>query len=477
MELRDELPEIKKYIQQNSQFLNHNKKVFNIYEGDLLSYILEDMYNQFSPQYFEQIKHRIVPINILKKIIDKLSKIYQQQPVRSIEDGLTSDTELLQYYEESFKINKYMNVCNEFFNMFKNSLVQPYVNKNKPSLRIIPSDRFLVRSTDEVDPTVPNEVIIFQGEKIVEGRKEKVLHIYSDEEILIVNADMRVLQSEMNAIDNPEGQNVFGRLPFVYANRSANLLIPKEDSDILKLTKVIPIILSDLNCAAMFQCFSIIYGINVNDEKVVLAPNAYWSLKTDDPEKKPEIGQLKPQVDINEVIGLVESELSLWLSSKGIRPGSIGSANKDSFASGISKLVDEMDTYEERCKQVEIFSDVEKELWDLVMNTMHPYWMVNGMIDKRPVFSPTAKFKIKFAEQIPLIDRSQIVDTLDKEVKAGFTSKDRAIKKLNPEMTDQEIEELKAEIEADKTVNVPEIPDSSDDQKDQDEMNGEMAKN
>jgi hypothetical protein len=470
MALRDDIPEIKEYIEKNKKFLSHNKKVFDIYEGDLLSQILCDMQSQFSQKYFEQVKHRIVPINILVKIIDKLSKIYQQKPVRTIENGTDADTELLSFYEESFNINKYMNIGNEFFNMFKNCLIQPYVHKNKPAMRIIPSDRFLVRSTDDVNPMNPTEVIIFMGEKKVLGKKEKVYHIYSDTEFLIVNEKGDILTSEMAAIDNVDGVNVVGRLPFVYVNKSANLLIPKEDSDILKLTKVIPIILSDLNCAAMFQCFSIIYGINVNDENVVLAPNAFWSLKTEgNGEQKAEVGQLKPQVDIDQVLGLVESELSLWLSSKGIRPGSIGTMTKDSFASGISKIVDEMDTYEERCKQVEVFTETEKNFWDLLMNTLHPYWLANGMIDAMPLFSLDAKFKIKFAEQVPLIDRGQIVDTLKKEVDAGFTSVDVAIKKLNPEMTDQEIEDLKAEIESDKTVEVP-----IDETNPQDNMNQNM---
>lgn len=462
MGLRDELPTLLKYVQSKAGTLDYNAQLFEIYEGDLAKYVLQDLKRQLSNESFMAIQHRIAPINVLKRIVDKLSKIYATPPARWLEEENQSDQDLFDWYAKEMDVNTNMSIGNEFFNAFKNTFIEPYVNKGRPSIRIVPSDRFLVYSTDPVDPTVPTHYIKLMGEKKkkVNQHAEKtvyVYYIYTKDEFLPVDSDGHVLEDVLAELNNPDGINPYGALPGVYVNRSRHSIIPVIDSDTLRMTKIIPVLLSDLNFAVMYQAFSIIYGIDVDDQNIKMSPNAFWRFKSDptSQNKSPSVGVIKPQVDIAQVMGFIMGQLSFWLQSKNIRPGQVGTVTPETFSSGVSKLVDEMDTFEDRQKQVPYFVNAEREFWDLLLHHMHPIWVQQGLIDEKRLFTAGQQVNVQFAKQIPQASRPEILAEVDKELTLQLITRSDAIMRLNPEMSDEEVKEYIAEINSENAIQVP----------------------
>ena len=449
--IEKKIPAFLEHVEQHKNYIDVNHRLFNAYEGELLPQIYASLKNQLSEKSFEQIAHRVAPINVLTRIIDKLSKIYQQNPVRHVENGREQDSELLQWYESCFKIDQKMNVANEFFNMFRSSLIQVYLHNGKPRLRSIPSDSFLAYSDDPVETTEPNHIILIHSDETDKGRKKIIYHAYSNEEFVIYDSDGKVRFDLMEEVGNPEGIVPYGKMPFVYVNRSANLIVPKADIDTLKMSILIPVLLSDLNFAVMFQAFSIIYGIDVTDDNLEMAPNAFWRLRSDDTvDSKPQLGTIKPSVDTDKALSLMQSQMGFWLQTRGIRAGAIGDLGAENFASGISKMVDEMDTSEDRKKQVAYFENAEEELWDFVVNYAHPYWVDTRSIEPITRFSVGAKVITNFQEQIPMLRRADILKETIEEIDAGLLPKKRALKRLNPRLNDEEIDQLLSEIEDEK---------------------------
>jgi len=430
-------------VEKNAKYLAMNEELIEIFEGELTSYIEDDLSKQLSGQTLTHALARLCPINVLPKYVDKLTNIYQTSVTREILDGTDSDAKLLSWFVDKIDANTQMNSGNELFNLSKATLIQPYVHDGKPGLRVILNDRFIAYSTDPVCPEKPTHIIIKAGFH----NEQQIYFTYSKDGFMISNARGEIERELMVQADNEEGVNPIGRLPFVYVNESKYRVQPKLDTDTLRIVKLLPVMLTDLNVAAMFQSFSILYGIDMNDENLVMAPNAFWRF-TSDPasEKKPEIGQIKPTVDYDQVLNLIQSELSMWLGTKGIRAGSIGSLDPSQMASGISKVIDEMDTYEAREKQVSYFEHAERDLWDLIMHHMLPYWQSRKEIDQIANFSPNATVSTTFAIQLPSQTRGQVVKDMNEEYVAGFTSKRRAMIKLNPEMTETEVDMLIAEI-------------------------------
>lgn len=448
MALAHDCVNIMKFVKSKSDVTAINDALFDIFEGNLLPYVEADAAKQVSAEYFEQIKHRIPPINILKRLVDKLSKLYKDPPIRSVEGGSDKDNALVSWYEKELAVNRKLATANEFFGLSKTALLQIAINvpNKRPILRAVQPGRFMVYSDNNLDPTRPTHVVTFESETV---KGKKIRHVYSKDEFAIVDEDGET-QADLMRSAGVEGVNPYGTLPFVYFNRSQNLLVPLCDTDTLQMAKLFPVMLADLNTAAMFQSFSVTYMINATPENLTMSPNAVWTVVPTDPEKEPKIGTIKPDVDIDKVLMLIQSQFSLWLNSRGIRPGSVGQLTPENFASGISKMVDEMDTAEERQKQVGFFQDGEAEFWDLLLNDMHPVWVKNGWIENRTLFNPTMSVTTKFHEQLPMTSRSELVKGQDEEVKAGFTTKKRAIKRLNPDFTDEQVDELMAEIAEEK---------------------------
>jgi hypothetical protein len=436
-----------KHLQSQLGLLSHNEILFEINEGNMLPYVKAALQKQLRGKCLEKALHRIAPINLLKKIIDKLSKIYDGNVKREVIGGTPSDDEMLAYVEKSISANTVMGLANEFFNLFKNTLVQPYVYNMQPYCRTIPSHQFTVYSENAIVPNEPTHIIICH--KMIDERM--TYRVYTDDEFIIIDSEGRPVPEEMARIES-DGTNEYGVIPFIYINRSQNLLIPRPDTDTLALTLLTPVLLTDLNFAAMFQTFSILYGINLDFENLEISPAVFWNFKAKDGEQKPELGSIKPQVDIDQVIRLIVTELSLWLNSRGIKPGSIGNLNQDNAASGISKMIDEMDTTSDRIKQVQIFQPAEKRLWNLILKNMMPVWQKNGLVDNKTVFTQSAEVETAFGDQMPATSRTDIISEQKAELEAGLTTRARAIKRLNPKMSDKEIEELQQEIEASREV-------------------------
>lgn len=426
--------------------LHHDHALIDIFEGNLLCYVEEDLARQLSPKAYEQCRHRIPPINVLTKIIDKMSTIYQPPPVRRVvkDTGTQEDGALLEWYTERLKLQE-MAQALELYNLCKAQLIQPYVHRGKPYLRAIPNDRFFVLGCDPVDKKRVTHLVTFDAQ----GDNGVRFTAYTETEFLIFNEKKEVDTAAMTAVANPTGINPYGVIPFVYRANARFKVAPTQDTDIIRMVKLVPLLLADLNYAVMYQAFSIIYGINVDEQTMDMNPSSFWRFKKDaNVEGDPEIGMLKPQVDIAEVMSLVQTELALWLNTRGIRPGSVGKLEADQFASGISKLIDEMDTVEIRQKLVEVFTEIESDLWDMVMHKLHPVWVQHGLFEQKALFSAGAKVETVFSKQLPMTSRGQIVTDQKNEVDAGFTTRRRAIKTLNPSMSDDEIDDLMEEIEA-----------------------------
>lgn len=459
MRLKDDIPALIAYWKDQKCTLAHNEEIFDIFEGNLLEHVLCDLKDQLNEKSYKVASKRVSPINVLKRLIDKLSKIYAKAPVRTIQDGSASDLETLNKYVEAMDINTEFGSlagANGFFNLFKNTWIEPYLDdEGNPKVRVIPSDRFFVYSNNRVTPTVPTHFVKIMGSYKDESGAERILfYAYTAAEFAAFNDMGEYLPEEMARIGS-DGSNPVGALPGVYINRSKHCLMPKPDSDTLSMTKLIPILLTDLNFALMYQCFSIIYTIDVDQTNLVQSPDAMWDLKSDsNSDKSPQVGSIKPTVDSDKALHMLEALFSLWMQTRNIKAGAIGQMTVERAASGISKAIDEMDTSEDRQNQVPYFKKGEQEFWTLVMTKYHPMWSMEPNFKMRGLtFNPKAKVMVAFAEQRPNIDPADAVNIQVLKLTAGIQSKKGALQELYPDWTDQQLEDKLAEIEKESASN------------------------
>ncbi len=438
--LKDKRRQIIDYVKKHKNFLNSNAQSLDIYEGNLLPYVDDIMQKTLSAQYYDKIKERIIPINVLQRYTDKVATVYDKQPQRMSESENARVNEFVETYSKLFSIDVSGQIADQYATLHKGFAWEPYIdNKGKPQLRELAFDKFLVMSDSEVSPEEETIFIKFMGYKNSDS-DSLLMFVYTDTEF---DAFYLNGQEASEYLRDNEGLNPIGVIPFIYGKRQKNRLIPNLDTDMLSITKTIPVMLSDAAGAQMFQCFSLMYGIDVNTENLIMTPNAFWSFKSDN-EKKPEIGTVKPQADTEKVLDFVMNIFILWLETKGIRVGSIGSVTGSNLASGISKIIDEMDVYSVKKKSMKWFKKDEEELWNEKLPAIHNYWVQNGLVDPAtvpPIMNDVMDVVVEFPAIEPMITRAEEIANLKQELELRTITREKAIRRLHPTWTDEEVQD------------------------------------
>lgn len=465
MALSDKREVLLAFIKSKNQYLQHNADLFKIHEGGLLPFVAADMRKAFSEQYFSTIESRILPINILRRYIDKVSKAYLTDPIRTPSKKRFEKT--LRSYEYCFDMNTAGMLADRWGNLFKGYAWEIFHHKGKPRLRAIPYDRFLVYSDDPVDPMSETAFIKIMGKMNVQKGKDmrevEVYFVCTDTEFDAFDSDGDTYVSdEIVALG---GVNPYGVIPYVYGNRSLSELMPTQDSDIMPITKAIPVLVSDLSGAIMYQAFSVVYGIDVKEANIKIAPNAFWSLKSEESsDKTPSVGVIKPEVDISQVVNYIMTMFGFWLETKGVRVGSVGNIDSGNTASGIAKMIDEMDTYEIRKENIKFFMVDEGELWHKV-RIINNYWLQNDIVDGSKydlsILGEDFDVTVEFDEPAPNQNRMDVISEEREELAIRTTTLRRSIKRLHPEWDEKTVEEVMTENDVVIDVPATDIPDGS----------------
>lgn len=449
--------------------------LFAINEGELLPFVEEALAAELSPTAFERARKRISPVNVLPKVVSKLSTLYNLGVSRTVEEddetgsqNVEVNQEIVDYYVKEFGMDPRMDLSQEQFNLNKYTALEPYLDTTSeepvPKLRILPAHTFWVYSDNHMDPTEPTVFIKILGgfnkhtgeaaeDGTFETRTVTVFMGYTDTDIIAFDSDGEARPEFMES--NPEGINPYGQIPFIYIANSEYSLIPNPNTDTKPLTILIPKLLTDLNYASQFMSHSIIYAIDANIEGLSGNPDAVWNVKSETTQdgadvNRAQIGTIKPEVDIAETLNLIKTQTQMWLDTMGLRASSVGDLTVENAASGISKLIDESDATAVREGQAVKYQDVEREFWELV-GVMHNTWLEMGEnLKERRVVTGDLKVRVEFPPQEPVKDEEKIIRTEAMKLKEGLTSKRRAIAAANPDLDETEVDELMEEIKKEK---------------------------
>jgi len=226
-----------KFIDSNKGRIDLNENLFNIYEGQIGKQLDDKMLRDLGQKTYDQAKERKAPVNVLKKIIDKLSKIYQQDPRRDVTiDGKISlkDEKILRKFEELLNVDHKFNLHNELFNLYLYGLIQIGNDNGAPFIRSIPNHKYLIMNVSHIDPTSADVVILFMDDIVEKGVSTKIYWVYTDEQFVIYDGQQNV-KTEMMEELGQDGTIPFGEKPFAYLSASENLVMPLEQADTLDI--------------------------------------------------------------------------------------------------------------------------------------------------------------------------------------------------------------------------------------------------
>lgn len=472
--LKDDIEWLLTIIDSKKPQLEFNQRLFEIMEGNLLKYVLDALKSQLSANAFETASKRVVPINILRRIVNKLSKLYSVSPKRTT--PIESDQLLVDLYSQNGVLDKYYGNHNLNFNSYKYSALEFFIEDRILKQRAIPATQFIVASNDKVNPLKVTHYVKFMGKynKNVNGKNVLVERYwaYTDEEFLSFDSQGDVILEDTDIVD---GINTFGIIPMNYVSTSDNILIPLQDDDLFQMAVNIPVKLSDLNFAQQFQSHGIIYVKNADSANLQVSPNTIWELNSRYPDKQVEVGTIQPQVSVTEVLDLCRFEISMWLESKDIRPTSAGANQND--LSGISLLIQNSDISENRKYQEQIFRQSENDFWKR-LSKIHNELVRSNLIDERKLFSSDeVEVSVEYETHKPYEPIIDKVNRLKIEVDSKFLSRYSAIRELHPDWSDTQIEDEIEDIDEESTIEIAENKTEQEnnmDMESQDDMEKDM---
>jgi len=391
----------------------------------------------------------VPPINLLRKIIKKLSTIYAVKPTR--EAG--KDQELLDSWIEALGIDSIFSETNEAFNAAKYGVVEIYADRAKKTIGVRPCelDAVLPYSDDPVNPARMTVMIKFMGD--IKKRKDGMAMtgketsrqlkqvmtymLYSDNEILYIDADGDILFDQMMAMGIESGVNDFGVIPFGFIQRSRTKLLPKKDDDIIAMSVLIPLLMGEGNFAMMFLSSPIIYGVDVDTKDLPMSPLAFWSVSSSGAGNG-KLEVLRPDMNIEALSKWIKDQMTMWLETKNIKAKGLSSVESGSVASGIALILEEMDTSEDRANQVPFFVDFEADFW-YRFGKIHNVLSLGQEINERRKFSSDLIVKTTFAPTKIVEDSTQKEGRVNASVQASTRSIESAVRELHPDWNDADI--------------------------------------
>lgn len=436
---------------------------FNMYQGQVRNAIRHAIQREFEkPETIHGLQSRIVPVNIMQKIINKLAAVYQQSPSRTPLDKNVNDQELIDLYEKPFKINQNMKFANRFFKLDKHVALEPFLDhKGMPRMRALPSQNYTPIGDDPIEPQRVTTFVKHIKVDDLDPKKTR-LQVWTDEQFVIVDGHGLVVMEEMVALNNPDMVNPFGVIPFTYISETDDgNLIPIPDDDLVSMQITIPLLLTDLSFASKFQLWSILAIIGADGENVTFNPNSIMSLPNG-----ADVKVIKPEVDIDQGLRQVEALIAMLLTTKNLSVGDVsGQLSTANMASGVAKLLDKAETTEDRKDQEEFFRNGEMEFWNKYAHNILPVWVESGEIDRKFAGSFTEDFElsIKFADPKPFIGDKDRVDLEVTKLDNSLTTEKMALQVIHPEMDGEQINDLVDELGKEKKEKVQAFSIGSDD--------------
>lgn len=431
------LEEIIKQATQYAENMPKHQKIFEVYEGELIKHVKGVLSTELSPESYKIASKRIPSINLMNKIIKKLSQAYKESPKRTTLDS--SDQEILNSYENDLNINTVMGRADTLLNLSRSFALEPYVDNGEINLRVLKPDQFMVISNSKTDPTKPTIFVKFMGSVEKEGKRQFILWIYTKDEFIRAYSDGSIIDR------NP---NPYSQIPIIYGKSNSFLIQPQADTDFYENALLIPRILSDLNYAVQFQSHSRVYGIDIDPTKVNISADSmtiFQSRDGDGENIKPELGMITPSVDVDKVLSLCKFTIANILDTKGIKATGLQSLDSSNIASGVSKIIDSADVSQVVQENQIILADCERRLWSLI-GEIHNLQLSTADFKYSKGLESPFKVTTSFPVQKPIPDPGEQRESLKFQLEQGLITKKRALQKLNPDMTDQEIDQLMTEL-------------------------------
>ena len=420
---------------------------FLLLQGKSKEVIANAIKSEFKKQEtINELLNRVVPLNITEKVIKKLAGVYVEDPIRVDRNQDEVNNTLIEDLEIEMNMNIRCKEGNQYFKLYKRNLEELFLGENgQPQMRNLPRHTYEVYSFNKKQPDIVDVVV-----KILENHqdlKKQKLAIWSKDNHIVCNGAGEIMTEQMLNMKNPEGLNPYKVMPFVYNNSVSYSVNPLSDDDLISFAILIPLLLTDLLFATKYQSWAILYTVGFDGE-IPFNPNSVINVDYLPNGLAPEIKSIKPEIDSDKIIAIVENLISYLLSTKNLSTSSIIGKTSD-VISGVSKMLDSAESVEDKKDQQAYFTKAEKERFHILSKYLFPYWKQNNLLNEQYNdldFTDDFQLNIIFTNPKPFINDSDKIKLAKERLHLRLSTIKRELKYIYPYMSEDELFSLYNEI-------------------------------
>lgn len=481
---------------ENVRRKQESLKRFEIYNDRLEEYVYNVLQRDLSAETLKDMRV-ISSINLCRRITDEQSSIYNKKPSRILTDSDPRTGELFNNIYSLGRFNTAMKKANVAFNLQDQCALQLIPKSGRLKLKVLQPHHYDVIPNSN-DPEKADAYILSQYDKnrlldrvdnqnnqtpqssAVEYRtRDRQNQAIADEQDWSENRGTYVWWTDLfhfmtdsngDILDPLTGAPIEGPIdPSTLLNPLQKLpfIDIKEDSDgeywqrygnaTVDFSIDMAMILSDVAEVNRLQGFAQpIISATEPPKDMKIGPNTVLFLKKSknaEASAQPQFEFASPNPDLQGSIDVVRTMLSMYLTSKGLDPAVVtADGTSTRFASGIDRLLSNIEKFEASADDFSLFKWVEGEIFRLVKLWLDAFSGVSegGLIEELSGIIPDdIGFDIEFEKPGTQVSEKEKLEAIEKKLELGLISKVEALMKLR-DVDENKAREILEDIEKDR---------------------------
>lgn len=477
---------------ENRARKNEAYKRYSCYKDKTSDYVIDMLLKQFDLSTIQEMRYSISNISLVRKVIDKLARVYSNGVQRSITDDQAA-TEKLGKLESELDLNTAMKKTNRFLKLQKNmavyvkpypeydsagkvlkncieldvlnpylyDVVENYYNRTEPLAFILSSFRPLATQASILDGlfrAVPSSQGVAGVTTQGNNRDEKIADSPIDEQ---AGEEKQYIfwSKNYHFTCNAQGEFIAGTTPDKVVHGLGlcpiiNFAIDQDGSfwaeggrDLIDGAVLINALLSHTAHVGVTQGYGQFYATGENlPRQFKLGPSkAIVAEYKKDEQAEPKFGFLNANPQLDSLRSLIDMYVALLLTSNNLSTSGIATqlSGGVSLPSGIALVIDKAESLEDVQDQRQIFIDKEKDILLAVNAILKKYGaaMEDELKDNALPENFEEKYNLRFNDLTPIVSESEKLANLKLRKDLGIDNMIGLLMKDDPSLTEQQAEE------------------------------------
>lgn len=455
-------------------------KRYQCYKDGTNNYVMSLLMRQFEAATVEEMRYALSNISLVRKVIDKLARVYSNGVEREIM-GDDAATEKLEKIEKLLKLNEKLKTTNRFLKLHKNTdlFVKPYPLADNPNkwavcLEVLQPYLYDVLES-EYDRT---QGIVF------------ILSDYVHPSTDLADIDSRSLKVSGNSVDetiantpNDKGAD-FAKKKYVFWSKNYHftcdmhgVILPDSEgkvttandlkslnhinfaidqdgnfwaqggNDLIDGAILINAVITHTTHVGVVQGYGQFYmvGENLPRSIKVGATKAILMEYKKDEQAEPKAGFLSANPQLDALRALIEMYIALYLTSNNLSTSGVSTqlGSGTSMASGIALILDKAESLEDVQDQRQVFIDNEVKIMKAINETLKAYEPYLADEFKGLVLPDgfESNYSVKFNDAPVIQSESEKLANLKLRKDLGIETKLSLIMRDDPNLNEAQAEE------------------------------------